>query len=644
MVRVCTFSRSAIWAAILAATLATGAPGVDSSQPDDYFPPPESAGGWRKLSEPDDVRQIAGMDAAKLDTLKEWLLRSDNRDFAAVVIRRGHIVLEVERGNSAKTDDRRVASVSKAVCATVLAIAAERSRQGLTPKNMTFDDPAFDFIPQAQPLSDPRKAQITVRQLLNHTSGITPEATGARNQGPWQHVLGHDGDPLTAQLAFDPGTKCGYSSFALYHASLVCENVTGVPYDRFAIETLFKPIGVEHWTFEYFDDGGPDGDVRYGRHPSHGLGMPARDLARIGYCMLREGRWREKQVVPKWFVDETAAPTHNVKEPELRFNRAAESFSHGWELPARLTDGRGKGIPPDARFKPGSGGQLLAFVPSLDLVVTRQTGSSGNWDYEEYLRLACDAVEKDAQPDPSWRTLPLVSEGAIDSCWKHLWGGGFSVMKDGSLRTDCSDAGMGLLLFTKERFGDCQIRVVYRSDDAKSNAGVYVRIDDGILERAGDPLPLRERDSKGKLTKETLERIERSSEGEREAWYPVHHGYEVQICDTGDEYHRTGAVYSLAPAAPAPEKTPAEWKTMIITLKGNLILVDVDGKRLTTFDPDSPTVPPRKRWSEPRREPKRPLAGFIGLQNHDPGDVVYYREVSVRPLGTAKESPEPQTN
>ena len=77
---------------------------------------------------------------------------------------------------------------------------------------------------------------------------------------------------------------------------------------------------------------------------------------------------------------------------ELRFQRAAESFSHGWELPARLTDGRGEGIPHDARFKPGSGGQLMAFVPSLDLVTTRQTGSSGSWEYEEYLRRACAAV------------------------------------------------------------------------------------------------------------------------------------------------------------------------------------------------------------------------------------------------------------
>ena len=166
------------------------------------------------MEDRDEIRQIAGMDPAKLDALKEWLLKSDNRNFAADVIRHGYIVLEVERGNSAKTDARRVASVSKAVCATVLGIAAERSRQGLTPKKMTFDDPAFDFIPQAQPLSDPRKAKITVKQLLNHTSGITPEATGARNQGPWQHVLGHDGDPLTAKLAFDPGTKCGYSTFA----------------------------------------------------------------------------------------------------------------------------------------------------------------------------------------------------------------------------------------------------------------------------------------------------------------------------------------------------------------------------------------------------------------------------------------------
>jgi hypothetical protein len=94
------------------------------------FPPPESRGGWRKLGHSDDIRSVAGMDPAKLSELKDWLLASDHRDFAAVVIKNGHIVLEVERGNSSRTDARRVAPVSKAICATILAIAAEESQYG----------------------------------------------------------------------------------------------------------------------------------------------------------------------------------------------------------------------------------------------------------------------------------------------------------------------------------------------------------------------------------------------------------------------------------------------------------------------------------------------------------------------------------
>lgn len=378
---------------LLVVALGTAAlPGetVNSSPRGEYFPPPESAGGWRRLDEPGQIRRLAGMDPDRLAELRAWLRKSDDRPFAAVVVRRGYVVLQEERGNSASTDARRVASCSKAVCATVLAIASELGRQGRTPRRMSFDDPAFQFIPWARPLSDPRKAGITVGQLLNHTSGICPEATGAPNDGSWEYVLGHTGDPRTERLAFDPGTACGYSTHALAHAALVCETVTGKPYDEFAIEALFRPLGIEHWTFQYYN-GGP----KVGRHPSHGLGMPARDLARIAYCLAHGGRWNGRQVVPAWFVAETAAPTHQVRGPELRFRLNAQVFSHGWELPALLTGegGRsGQGIPADARSKPGSGGQLIVFVPGLDLVVTRQTGGSGDWDYEEYLRRACAAV------------------------------------------------------------------------------------------------------------------------------------------------------------------------------------------------------------------------------------------------------------
>ena len=74
---------------------------------------------------------------------------------------------------------------------------------------------------------------------------------------------------------------------------------------------------------------------------------------------------------------------------------------------------------------------------------------------------------------------------------------------------------------------------------------------------------------------------------------------------------------------------------MIITLTGEKISVDLDGQRITNFDSASPDLPPRKQWHEPKREPKRPVAGYIGLQNHDPGDVVWFKEVSVRSLPPA---------
>jgi CubicO group peptidase (beta-lactamase class C family) len=361
-----------------------------------YFPSPESNGGWRKLTDSEQVRTIAGMDLEKLDKLERWLLEtgSDQHDFAAVVIRHGYIVLEIEKGLATNDFPDRVgvASCAKAICATVLAIASERSQQGLTSKKMTFNDPAFQYIPWAEPLSDPRKSKITVKQLLNHTSGLVGEwwqnkERFVKNHGPWEWVLGHSGDWRTEKLIFEPGTDLEYSTHGPYHAALVCEGVTGMPYDRFAIEHLFKPLGIEKWWFEYFN-----GDQEHGRHPSHSLALSARDMARIVYCMLRNGKWRGEQVIPEWFVDETAAPTHNIKGTKT-FGREAQSFSHGWELPARLTDGRGKGIPIDARFKPGAGGQLIAFVPSLDLVLARKKGSG--WpelEYEKFLRLACQAV------------------------------------------------------------------------------------------------------------------------------------------------------------------------------------------------------------------------------------------------------------
>lgn len=233
--------------------------------------------------------------------------------------------------------------------------------------------------------------------------------------------------------------------------------------------------------------------------------------------------------------------------------------------------------------------------------------------------------------EQTWRTLPLITNGKVDENWVQTGYGSFAV-DDGTLRTECVDAGMGMLLYRKEAFGDCQIRVVYRPEKPKSNAGIYVRIDEGILQRLDEKAPAVMRDKDGKLSKEMLATLQDASARELGAWYPVHHGYEIQICDDTDEFHRTGAIYSLAKAAPLPRKPAGEWRTMIITLKGTVIEIEIDGQPITRFDSAAPDNPPQKQWFEPSRKATRPTKGYLGLQNHDPGDVVWFKEVSVRPL------------
>ncbi len=204
------------------------------------------------------------------------------------------------------------------------------------------------------------------------------------------------------------------------------------------------------------------------------------------------------------------------------------------------------------------------------------------------------AADKPTTDSPAG--LRPIFDGKSLEGWEHI-GPGKMVLKDGLLE---SEGGMGLLWYTKEKFGNCVIRVVYKTTSPTSNSGVFIRI----------------------------------AERPKDEWYAVHHGFEVQICDNEDEYHGTGSLYSLSKAKARPAKPPGEWNTMEITLKGQRVMVSVNGTLVTDFDAESADVPKRTKDYEPQRGP-RPESGFIGLQNHD--DVsrqahVVFKEVSVREL------------
>jgi Domain of Unknown Function (DUF1080) len=191
-----------------------------------------------------------------------------------------------------------------------------------------------------------------------------------------------------------------------------------------------------------------------------------------------------------------------------------------------------------------------------------------------------------------WR--PLFDGKDLDG-WEHV-GPGKMVVEDGVIRTE---GGMGLLWYTREKFGNCTIRIVYKTTDKASNSGVFIRVADRP----------------------------------KDEWYAVHHGYEVQICDGADEFHRTGAIYSLSKAKASPARV-GQWNTMEITLEGRRVVITLDGVEVQDFDPETAAIPERKKSYEPERGP-RPESGYIGLQNHDDvakGKQVYFKEVSVRPL------------
>jgi hypothetical protein len=178
------------------------------------------------------------------------------------------------------------------------------------------------------------------------------------------------------------------------------------------------------------------------------------------------------------------------------------------------------------------------------------------------------------------------------SGWEMAGPGSFTV-EDGALKTQ---GGMGLLWYTGATFGNCVLRAVYKVSRVEDNSGVFVRIAD----RPPDP------------------------------WFAVHHGYEVQIYDADDDFHRTGCIYSLSQTLAYTQKPPGEWNVMEIALRGEIVEVTLNGTLVTVFDPAGP-LPDRQFGYEPERGP-RPQEGYIGLQNHDDGSSVYFRELSVAPL------------
>lgn len=150
------------------------------------------------------------------------------------------------------------------------------------------------------------------------------------------------------------------------------------------------------------------------------------------------------------------------------------------------------------------------------------------------------------------------------------------------------------LWFTGEKIGNATLRVVYKVSAKNANSGVFIRIPEK---------PKSEDDA-------------------------INKGIEVQIDESGDDYHCSGVLYSMTQAKARPYKPAGEWNTLEITLKGQRTTVMLNGVLVTDYDGAAP-VPAKKSQYEPERGP-RPDTGYIAIQHHGGAASVTFKEISLR--------------
>ena len=192
-----------------------------------------------------------------------------------------------------------------------------------------------------------------------------------------------------------------------------------------------------------------------------------------------------------------------------------------------------------------------------------------------FLLMACAQPQADT-PQSSDANWSLLTDGSHTNGWA-MAGPGEFVIDNGTLKTT---GGMGLLWYKTKSFKNFTLSLEWKVEAKENNSGIFVRFPDP----GKDP------------------------------WVAVNHGYELQICDTGGAKHDTGSVYSFKESSHMPTKKVGAWNVYEVIVIGQNYTVTINGEVVNQFEGD------------------RTLEGYIGLQNHDDGSPVRYRNIKVREL------------
>ncbi|HET9762525.1 MAG TPA: serine hydrolase [Casimicrobiaceae bacterium] len=241
-----------------------------------------------------------------------------------VILRHGYIV--AEWGEPARVD--MTFSVTKSFLSSVIGVAFDRGMIA------SLDDPVARYMPPVLPYALPGASEKSER--LGHTELLQPFETPHNRAITWDHMLRQTSDwegtlwgkPDWADRPSEqrdewltrkrnaPGTSYKYNDVRVNALALAALNVWRRPLPQVLRETIMDPIGASsRWRWLGYEnswvvmDGVAVQSVSGGGHWGGGMFIDAYDMARFGYLTLREGRWKDRQVLSRDWVRRALTPT-----------------------------------------------------------------------------------------------------------------------------------------------------------------------------------------------------------------------------------------------------------------------------------------------------------------------------------------------
>ena len=278
-----------------------------------YYPPADANGGWRVLKNEAEVRRMAGLDPAKLDAAFEFT-KDTTQHGGLLVVRHGYLAYERYFGRGNREAIPELASCGKAFTSIAVGIVL-KEKAALIPDGL--DQKVFTpkYMPaEIFPLDDPRKADITLWQLLAMSAGIRGVnpvfVHGERKTWDAPSVDGPiattDPVALHEKLWCAPGECYSYATSSPHLASIVLRRLAGMELEDYIRLKIANPLGFGTWGYAMYRPGlkaGVNAEGRLDHTPGGGsIAVRSTDALRFVYLLLHEGKWGGKQIVPADFV------------------------------------------------------------------------------------------------------------------------------------------------------------------------------------------------------------------------------------------------------------------------------------------------------------------------------------------------------